>query len=111
MVHKVFLFITKENKLNIRNIRVLINIFINLYNNSNIDCNKKIKIKSMIYIIILFLINSFIVINIKIIFSLVIVNRSSLLLIHVRSSVVLRSKELVLCTLITIVFRVLLSNN
>ena len=39
MVHKVFLFITKGNKLNIRNIRALINIFINLYDNSNIDCN------------------------------------------------------------------------
>ena len=37
-------------------------------------------------------------------------NRSSLLLIHVRSSVVVRSKELVLCTLIASVFRVLLSN-
>ena len=33
-----------------------------------------------------------------------------LLLIHVRSSVVLRSKELVLCTLISSVFRVFLSN-
>ena len=44
----------------------------NLYDNSNIDCNKKkIKINYMICIIILFLINSFIVINIKIIFSLV----------------------------------------
>ena len=56
----------------------------NLYDNSNIDCNKKIKINYMIYIIILFLINSFIVININ----------------KVRSSVVLRSKELVLCTCI-----------
>ena len=64
----------------------------------------------MTCIIILFLINSFIVINLKIIFSLVIINRSSLLLIHVRSSVVVRSKELMLCTLITSVFRVLLSN-
>ena len=61
----------------------------NLYDNSNIDCNKKLEINYMIYIIILFLINSFIVINIKIIFSLAIINRSSLLLIHVRSSVVL----------------------
>ena len=42
----------------------------NLYDNSNIDCNKKIEINYMICIIILFLINSFIVINIKIIFSL-----------------------------------------
>ena len=81
-----------------------------IYNNSNIDCNKKIKINHMIYIIILFLLNSFIVINIKMIFSLVIINRSSLLLTHVRSSVVVRSKELVLCTLITSVFCVLLSN-
>ena len=38
------------------------------------------------------------------------INRSSLLLIYVRSSVVVRSKELVLCMLITSVFRVLLSN-
>ena len=74
MVHKVFYLLQKEIKLNIRNISVLINIFINLYDNSNIDCNKKIKINYMIYIIILFSINSFIVINI---------NRSSLLLIHV----------------------------
>ena len=87
---KFFYLLQKEIKLNICNIRVLyiLNIFINLYDNSNIDCNKKIKINYMIYIIILFLINSFIGINIKIIFSLVIINRSSLLLIHVRSSVV-----------------------
>ena len=37
----------------------------NLYDNSGIDCNKKIQIKYMICIIILFLINSFIVINKK----------------------------------------------
>ena len=62
----------------------------NLYDNSNIDCNKKkIEINYMICIIILFLINSFIVINIKIIFSLVIINRVILLLIHIRSSVAL----------------------
>ena len=70
MVHKVFLFITKNIKLNknIYNISILMNIFINLYDNSGIDCNKKkIKIKYMICIIILFLINSFIVINIKIV--------------------------------------------
>ena len=42
----------------------------NLYDNSNIDCNKKLNY--MICVIILFLINSFIAINIKIIFSLVI---------------------------------------
>ena len=88
---KFFYLLKKEIKLNknTRSINVLIDIFIILYDNSNIDCNKKIKINYMIYIIILFLINSFIVINIKIIFSLVIINRSSLLLIHVRSSVVL----------------------
>ena len=73
---KFFYLLQKEIKLNIRNISVLINIFINLYDNSNIDCNKKIEINYMICIIILFLINSFIVINIKIIFSLVIINRS-----------------------------------
>ena len=88
---KFFYLLQKEIKLNknIRSINVLIDIFIIHYDNSNIDCNKKIKINYMIYIIILFLINSFIVINIKIIFSLVIINRSSLLLIHVRPSVVL----------------------
>ena len=37
----------------------------NLYDNSNIDCNKKIEINYMLGIIILFLINSFIVININ----------------------------------------------
>ena len=74
MVHKVFYLLQKEIKLNIRNIRVLINIFINLYDNNKIDCNKIINY--MICIVILFLINSFIVINIKIIFSLVIINRS-----------------------------------
>ena len=46
----------------------------NLYDNSNIDCNKKkIKINYMICIIIFFLINSFIVINIKIILCLIII--------------------------------------
>ena len=46
MVHKVFLLITKNIKLNknIYNISILMNIFMNLYNNSGIDCNKKIKI-------------------------------------------------------------------
>ena len=48
----------------------------NLYDSSNIDCKKKIKIKYMICIIILFLINSFIVINIKIVISLLFINRS-----------------------------------
>ena len=46
---------------NICNINVLIDIFINLYDNSNLNCNKKINY--MIYIIILFLINSIMVIN------------------------------------------------
>ena len=43
MVHKVFLFIKKSIKLikKIYNINVLINIFMNLYDNSGIDCNKK----------------------------------------------------------------------
>ena len=41
MVHKVFLFITKNIKLNknIYNINVLMNIFMNLYGNSGIDKN------------------------------------------------------------------------
>ena len=38
---KCFYLLQKEIKLNIRNICVLINIFINLYDNSNIDCNKE----------------------------------------------------------------------
>ena len=52
-----------QKKLNkkICNINVLIDIFINLYDNSDINCNKKINY--MIYIIILFLINSIMVIN------------------------------------------------
>ena len=96
---KFFYLLQKEIKLNknIRNINVLIDLFMNLYDNSNIDCNKKIEINYVICIIIFFLINSFIVINIKIIFYLVIINRS---FYHVRSSVVLD----------TSVFRVLLSN-
>ena len=83
---KFFYLFQKNITLNkkIYNISVLINIFMNLYDNSNIDCNKKIEIDYMIcIIIILFLINSFIVINIKIIFSLIIINRVILLLIHV----------------------------
>ena len=59
----------------------------NLYDNSSIDCNKKIKIKYMICIIILF-----IVINIKIVLSLLFINKVILLLIHVRSFVVLDNK-------------------
>ena len=40
---KFFYLLQKEIKLNknIRNINVLIDIFTNLYDNSNIDCNKK----------------------------------------------------------------------
>ena len=74
---KLFYLSQKEIKLNknIHNIYVLIDIFMNLYDNSNIDCNKKIKINYMIYIKILFLMNSFIIINIKIIFSSVIINK------------------------------------
>ena len=64
----------------------------------------------MICIIILFSINFFIEINIKIVLYLLFINKVILLLIHVRSSVVLRSKELVQITLIASVFRVLLSN-
>ena len=46
MVHKVFLSTTKNIELNknIYNISILMNIFMNLYDNSDIDCNKK-KIK------------------------------------------------------------------
>ena len=47
----------------------------NLYDNSGIDCNKKIKIKYMIYIMILFIVNSFVVINIKIVLSLLFINK------------------------------------
>ena len=75
---KFFYLLQKKIRLNknVCNINVIIDIFMNLYDNSNIDCNKKIKINYMIYIIIFFLINSFIVININ---------------------KVLRSKELALC--------------
>ena len=52
---KFFYLLQKDIKLNknIRSINVLINKFINLYDNSNIDCNKK-KINYIICIIILF---------------------------------------------------------
>ena len=76
----IFFYLLQKNiKLNksIYNINVLMNIFMNLYDNSSIDCNKKkIKITYMICIIILFLINLFIVINIKIVLSLLFINRS-----------------------------------
>ena len=68
----------------------------NLYDNSSIDCNKKIKIKYMICIIIFLLINSFMVIYIKIVLSLLFINRVILLLIHITTK--------------SSVFRVLLSN-
>ena len=44
---KFFYLLQKDIKLNknIHNINVLINKFINLYDNSNIDCNKKNKNK------------------------------------------------------------------
>ena len=75
---KFFYLLQKNIKLNknIYNISVLINIFMNLYDNSNITVIKKIEINYVICIIILFLTNSFIVINIKIILSLVIINMS-----------------------------------
>ena len=47
---------------NICNVNTLIDIFMNLYYNSSIDCSEKIKINYMIYIILFFLINSFMVI-------------------------------------------------
>ena len=88
---KFFYLLQKNIKLNknIYNISILMNIFMNLYDNSGIDCNKKIKINYLICIIILFLINSVIVINIKIVLYLLFINKVILLLIHVRSSVVL----------------------
>ena len=43
MVHKGFFLLQKDIKLNIHNISILMNIFINLHDNSNIDCNKKNK--------------------------------------------------------------------
>ena len=58
---KFFYLLQKNLNKNICNINVLIDIFINLYDNSDINCNKKINY--MIYIIILFLINSIMVIN------------------------------------------------
>ena len=83
---KFFYLLQKNIKLNknIYNISILMNIFMNLYDNSGI-----VKIKYMIYMIILFLMNSFIVINIKTVLSLLFINKVILLLIRVRSSVVL----------------------
>ena len=47
MVHNVFVFITKNIKLNknIYNINILMKTFMNLYDNSGIDCNTKNKNK------------------------------------------------------------------
>ena len=42
---KFFYLLQKDIKLNIRNISILMNIFINLYDNSSIDCNKRNKNK------------------------------------------------------------------
>ena len=53
---KFFYLLQKDIKLNIHNISILMNIFINLCKNSGIDCNKKIKTKYMICIIILFIV-------------------------------------------------------
>ena len=82
----------------------------NLFDNSNIKCNKtnKNKIYDLYNNIVL---NKFVHSNKyenSTIFT--IYNKAILLLIHVRSSVVQRSKKLVLCTLITSVFSVLLSD-
>ena len=82
---KFFFLLQKIIKLNKNNISILINIFKNLYDNSNIDCNKKLEINYMICIIALFLINPFIVINIKIVLSLLFINRIILLLIRVKA--------------------------
>ena len=85
---KFFYLLQKNIKLNknICNINVLMNIFMNLYDNSNIKCNKKNENKIYDLLIILFLINSFIAINIKIVLYLLFINKAILLLIHVRSS-------------------------
>ena len=74
---KFFYLLQKDIKLNknIRNINVLIDKFINLYDNSNIDCNKKNKKNYVISIIILFLINLFMIINIKIVLYLLFINK------------------------------------
>ena len=57
---KCFYLLQKDIKLNknIRNINVLINKFINLYHNSNIDCNKKKKKK--LYDLYNFILNKFV---------------------------------------------------
>ena len=44
---KFFYLLQKVNKLSIRNINndIIINMFINLYENSNIDCNERVESK------------------------------------------------------------------
>ena len=89
--YKMFFYLLQKNiKLNknIYNISILMNIFRNLYDNSNIDRNKKNKNKIYDLYKILFLINSFIVINIKIVLYLLFINKAILLLTRIRSSVV-----------------------
>ena len=88
---KFFYLLQKNIKLSkkIYNISVLIDIFINLYGNSNINCNKKNRNKLYDLYNNIFLIKSFIVINIKTVLYLLFINKAILLLIHVRSSVVL----------------------
>ena len=100
---KFFYLLQKDIKLNknIRNINVLIDKFINVYDNSNIACNKKNNKKNyIICIIILFLINLFMVIVLYLLF----INKVKFITnTHhnkaqckaCRSLVVLRSKELV----------------
>ena len=61
----------------------------NLYDNSSIDCNKKNKNKINDLYNNILIINSFMVIYIKILISLLFINRVILLLIQVRSPVVL----------------------
>ena len=85
---KFFYLLQKNIKLNknIYNISILMNILMNLYDNSSIDCNKKDKNK--IYDLCkFFFINSFIVIHIKIVLSLLFINKVILLLIHIRSCI------------------------
>ena len=105
---KFFYLLQKDIKLNknIYNINVLIDIFINLYDNSNIDCNKKkIEINHMIFIIILFLINLFIVIKLKIIFSLIIIKKY----INTSNLLLNKTRQIVYFNYFVSVFRVLLS--
>ena len=88
MVHKVFLFIQKNIKLNktIYNISILMNIFMNLYDNSGIDCNKKNKNKiyDLYNNIVL---NKFVHSN-KYKNSTIFINKVILLLINVRSCII-----------------------